>query len=356
MSKSAETAPVPAKRANYAGLAVPFGLVIVALVAWTFWWFSVSSQLETQTDKTAANMRRAGYAVSWSARSVSGWPFRTYIKFDDLRVVTPSGDTITSPELGAEAQTYQLGKWVLAAPQGLTLTRKDKGAVQVSGEALRASLVGLGGPNPRLAVELRKPVFTPAAGAEPFPLASAETIDFYLEPRPAPASGADPHEARFLFRLVDAKARSGSPLDLMADAGAISTQWEGVITRADALRGSTWADAVKRWSEGGGTVTEVKAEAHVGKAVAMASSPRLSVGADGRLLGVVELDLLKGGPGALLALGRSGKVDSGAAAAAAATTALQGGFGGGKAHVELEFGPDGSLLGPLRLAPAPKVF
>jgi len=341
----------PPKKANRAGVVIPFGLVGLALIAWTVWWFVVAGRVEAQTDKSATSLRQSGYQVSWSKRDITGWPFRSFVQLKDVKIVAPIGYSITAPELGAEAETYALGKWVVAAPKGLTLVRGDKGVLQVSGEAIRASLSGAGGPDPRFVLELRKPVFIPGAGAEAFPIGTADLIDFYLEPK---ADSPD-HQAHFLFRMLNAQPPAGGALDRLSHGQALSAEWQGVLTRTDAMHGRTWAEGARNWASAGGAITESKAHVTAGKAVADASSTHLSIAEDGRLTGPVEVDMQQG-PAALLALAGADKVDPAAAATLAASAAFEGMFNGGKAHVSVKFEPDGAYLGDLRLAPAPKVY
>ncbi|MBS0297467.1 MAG: DUF2125 domain-containing protein [Proteobacteria bacterium] len=345
------TEAAPPKKANRAGIVIPFGLVGLFLIGWTVWWFMVAGRVEAETDRSAASLRQSGYQVSWSKREVTGWPFRSFVQLKDVRIVAPSGYSITAPELGAEAETYALGKWVVAAPKGLTLVRGDKGVLVVSGEAIRASLSGVGGPDPRFVLELRKPVFVPGAGAQGFPIGTADLIDFYLEPK---ADSPD-HQARFLFRMLNAQAPAGGTLDRLAHGQALSAEWQGVLTRTDAMHGHTWAEGAKNWADAGGAITDSKAHVTAGKAVADAASTRLAVSADGRLTGPVEVDMQQG-PAALLALAGADKVDPTAAATLAASTAFEGLLNGGKAHVSVRFAPEGAYLGELRLAPAPKVY
>lgn len=345
------TESAPPKKANRAGIVVPFGLVGIALVAWTVWWFVVAGRVEAETDRSAASLRQSGYQVSWAKRDVTGWPFRSFVKLTDVKIVAPSGYSITAPELGAEAETYALGKWVVAAPKGLTLVRGDKGVLQVSGEAIRASLSGAGGPDPRFVLELRKPVFTPGPGAESFPVGTATLIDFYLEPR---AQTPD-HQSRFLMRVLDAQPPAGSTLDRVAHGASVSAEWQGVLTRTDAMHGHTWAEGARNWAEAGGAIIDSKAHVTAGKAIADASSSRLSLAADGRLAGPVEVDMQQG-PAAMLALIGAGKVDPTAAAAASAETAFDSLLNGGKSHVSVRFDGEGAYIGDLRLAPAPRVF
>src|ERR1043166_6670490 len=96
----------PRKRSGLFGLFWPFLLLLVALGGWTWWWFQVAHGVEQGIDKSAASLRQAGYKISWKQRSVSGWPFRTFVRFQDFRVSAPSGHAFFAPKLDAEANTY----------------------------------------------------------------------------------------------------------------------------------------------------------------------------------------------------------------------------------------------------------
>ena len=213
----------PAKH-SYAGLIVPFGLVLLALAAWSVWWFVVADRVAKETDRAAAELRAAGYTINWSERRVTGWPFRTFVRFRDFRVLTAGGHGLSAPVLGAEAQTYALGKWVLAAPDGLVLYRGEKGQVQVTGKALRASVSHVGAMPPQVAIAFMDPQFTVLKG-EPFPIASARTVDLYLRPSPTTPGGGD-----MLFRIVEGRARPGGVLEWVFGGQDFSTRWVWTLT------------------------------------------------------------------------------------------------------------------------------
>ncbi len=158
------------KRGGYLGLFAPFALVLLALAGWTVWWFVVAHRIETGVDARVKQLGRSGYTVAWRTRSVTGWPFRTFVEFDDVRIDAPGGASVTAPELAAEAETFQLGKWVIAAPKGLIWTRgKTEGAVKIDAQAIRASVSGVDTFPPDLRIELRQPTFTPQPGARTVP-------------------------------------------------------------------------------------------------------------------------------------------------------------------------------------------
>jgi hypothetical protein len=343
----------PARRGRgYFGLILPFAAVLLALIAWTVWWFVVANGVETQTDRSAAELRQAGYAVSWRERSVTGWPFRTFVQFEDFRLAGPTGVGITSPEIGAEANTYALGKWVIAAPKGMAILRGSKGAVQVDGLALRASISDLDQTPANIVVELRQPVFTPLAGAEPFPLSKAETVDFYLRPKDKAVG-----DGEFLVRIVGGHARPGGVFDQLSGGKAFLARWQGTLTHVDHLQGKGWSQAIAHWSRDDGAITDSRAEVTADSATAEATSARLVFGADGRMTGAANLDL-KGGPAAAIknisALREALTGASAAATAAPAATAQPA--AAPEAKVKLVFDADGTHLDGLRIAPAPKLF
>lgn len=340
----------PPPRRRRLGLFLPILLVLLAIGGWTVWWFVVANRVAEETDRAAAELRQAGYQLAWTDRDVTGWPYRTRVEFKGFKATAPSGHALAAPRLDVQANTYALDKWVAVAPDGLTLTRGAKGEVRIAGGPIRASLSGLRRSPPNLVIELRKPVFTPAEGAEPFPLASAELVDLYLRPAPSGAVG----EGEFLVRVNGGKPRPDGMLDWIGAGKPFSMHWEGRIGALNQFRGASWADAARRWASAGGALAQVRGVATTGKASLDAASQRLWVGPDGRLRGGVSMTL-KGGPESLMALGRSHAVDQRGAAAAAAATAVAGGLDG-TARVRLDFTGEGAKIGPFRLSGSPTVY
>jgi hypothetical protein len=339
----------PSRRASLLGLLIPFLILAVALGGWTWWWFAVAHEVERGLDRTAADFRQAGYRVSWKGRSVSGWPFRTFVRFEDFRVGAPSGHAFYAPKLHAEANAYQLDKWVASAPDGFTFVRASKGAVTVRGEGLRASLSHPKSTPPTLVIELAKPVFTTTAEAEPFPFASADLVAFNLEARPG-----DPGAAAFAFRIEGGKPRPDGMLDWIGGGESFTTRWEGLVSNAGAFSGEGWEGAARNWSRAGGKLTQVRGNAQTGAASAQASSAGLAAGPDGRLRGSLDLSVT-GGPQSLMAMARSKLIEPTGAAMAAAATSLAGGLTG-SARVRLDFTGDGAKLGPARLSDSPRIY
>ena len=330
------------------GLFAPFILLLLALAGWTVWWFWLAGQVETRLQAQASAMRQAGWAVEMNDVSTTGWPFRVRVEAETPRVLAPSGQGLSAPQLVAEAAAWNPDHWVVIAPQGLTLDRGPKGRIAVAGKALRFSISGLTQRYPRMAFELARPVFTAAPGAEVFPLRSAERIT--LETR-GNAASADNLDIRFF--IDQARGRSGGPVEGMTGDGTLSLTVEGVIEKAGGLKGADAGGVFSAWSRGGGRFTRVRGEMSAGESRAVIASDALSARADGRLEG--QLSLKAARPAAAisgLARSQSGAVNRAGAAGAALVTA------GGDRDVDLlvVFRDGRTWLGPFALAPAPKLF
>lgn len=337
-----------AVRHSRRGLIAPFVIVGLLLAAWTVWWFYLVGQIETRLQVQAEALRRAGWTVDLGDVSTTGWPFRARVSIDQPRILAPSGQGISAPELVAEAAAYNPDRWVVIAPDGLTLDRGPKGQIAIAGPALRFSISGLTRRFPRMAFELVKPVFTPRPGAEAFPLRAAERITFETRANAASANDLDVR-----FYIDGARGRTGGPVEGMTGDGTLGLTIEAVVEDAAALKGADAAGVFAAWSQSGGRFSRIRGEMSTGESRATFASDALSAGADGRLSGQLSLKAVK--PAAAmagLARSRSGAVDRAGAAGAAVVTA------GGNRDLDLtvQFRDGRTWLGPFALAPAPKLF
>ena len=335
------------------GLVIPFAIVGVLLAAWTVWWFYLADQVETRLAAQTESLRQAGWQVNHEPVSVGGWPFRTRVAFPAADIVAPSGHGVAASELVAEANAWNPGRWVVLAPDGLILTRAGKGQVAVEGEALRMSISHLRDRFPDLRVELARPTFTPVAGADPFPLASAERIELYTRPHLTDGEAAT-DEMDVLFRLIDGRGRAGGPVEGATREGELSAEVEATIEKASRLRGVDSAGIFASWTEAGGRFTQVKGRLQAGESSARIESDALWARPDGRLEGRLALTAERPGEAiAGLAGSREGAVNRVGAAGAAAAAGVQGER---PMDLVLLFNDGRTWLGPFALAPAPKLF
>lgn len=278
------TDAAPSRKARRRGLLAPFIVALIFAVAWCVGWFWLRGQAEQRMDAASVSLKAKGYDLSWSARTFSGFPFRLDVTLADARVAEPSGWALRIPELRAEAMIYGLDHWVATAPRGVLLTRPNGGDVAIAGEALRASLSGLKQYPPRISIEGAKLVFSTAPEAQPFALRSADTMQLHLRPGPD-------DQAAILFKADGAKANFTGLLGRIAQENTANMTLDARLTRVSALRGDNWADAVRDWSAVGGAITMENARITAGEAEGTAKSGALTVDANGRLQGKLEVAL-----------------------------------------------------------------
>ena len=336
-------------RRSGCGIPALFLLILLVVGGWSGYWWYLSTQIRSGLAQTETRLEAAGWSIEHAEPRIDGWPFRIQVTLDDLGVTGPSGHGLRSGRLTAEANAYQLDHWVIVAPDGLDLGRGAKGWVSVEAQALRASISGLLRTPPRVVVEFNQPRFTPTAGSEPFPITEAERLVLNLIPR----AGQD-GQAGILFDLTNATPRPTGVLAEMSERRPFDLSAEAVINNAQTLSGTTWREALTNWSGDGGTLSEVRLEATADGDFARGESERLTADANGRLQGSLAMHL-RGGTAPLSGLARAPGVDPRAAAAVTLGAQLTSGLRG-ETNLTLNFTNGRTVIGPVSIGPAPRLF
>ncbi|MBO9708475.1 MAG: DUF2125 domain-containing protein [Caulobacter sp.] len=332
-------AAAPSRKPRRRGLVTPFLLLALVAGAWSGGWLWLRSQAEQRMDATALSLKAKGYDMSWESRRFTGYPFRMDVRLRNARVAEPSGWALRAPELKGEANAYDIGHWVVTAPNGVVLTRPTNGDVTITGKALRASFAGFDKTPPRISVEGADLTFTPAAGSAPFPLVSTQALQLHLRPGPDDM-------AALLFRADGTKAAFTGLMGRIARDQTATLLWDARLTRVSALRGTSWADAVRDWSQAGGTVTVQQGRLTAGEALLEAKSGDLTVATNGRLQGSLDVtvrenpiagDVLKDPRAAIAALAAAAGKDPTLAAT-------------------LVFDNGRTRLGPFDTGPSPRIY
>ena len=336
----------PARKPRRFWLYAPFLLALLLAAAWGGVWLHLRGQAEKALDDGAARLRAEGYDVGWKSRAIAGFPMRLSVTLTEARIREPSGWALAAPVLEAEARVHAPGHWLFAAPRGLTFTRPKGGPVTVTGQVIRASLRNLDASPPNFSFEGVKLAFAPEAGALPFALSSAERVELHLRAAPGDKGSS-------LLRVADAKGRPGTLWGRIAGDQAIDIGWDLTLDHAAAFKGASWPDAVRNWTAAGGAAEVRQAGITAGPAVLGVQSGRLSVEADGRLRGDLRANL-KRAPQALAAMGAQGVIapETAAIAGLVAATRQDGEIAG----ATISFQAGQTTLGPVAVAPAPKVY
>jgi hypothetical protein len=332
---------------------VPFIVVGLLLSGWTGWWFYLTHQIETRMEARVEALRQDGWTVTHAAVTTTGWPFRARVSIPHADILAPSGHGVAAPELVAEANAYNPDRWVVIAPDGVTLTRADKGKVAVGGDGLRLSASGLRERFPDVRLELIRPTFTAHQGADPFPIASAERVLFNLRPHLTDGRAAT-DEMDVAFELADARGRTDGPVEGATRQGRLTVRIEATVFNASRLRAMDSAGVFAGWTAAGGRFTDIRGELEAGESRARLQSAILSADAEGRLEGQVALRARQ--PMAAiagLANSQTGAVNRLGAAGAAAAAGASGDRG---VDLVIQFRDGRTWLGPFALAPAPKLF
>ena len=341
--------PAPPRKLSRLGLYIPFGLLLVFIVAISVAWILARGEAVKRMDAGAEILRRAGYEVVWKTRRVSGYPFRLNISLEEPRISDRSGWALEAPRLEGQAFMHAPTTWMIAAPEGLTFVRPRAGPVRVSGKLLRASLSHLTDRPPNLSFEGVNLTFQAAAGAQPFGLSAAERVEIHL--RKAPKEVGD--EAGAWLMVKNGKAQASGLLGRVAGNKPISIEWDGRLSKISAFRGTDWVSAVRNWVAAGGQMSVKRGGLTAGDAVIGVNSGTLRVSSDGHLSGVLDVSLRQAGR-ALGVMGSSGMIAQDRADAAAAVTAAR--ETGNVAQATLNFEAGQTTLGPVAIAPAPRVY
>lgn len=337
----------PPRKPRRIGLYAPFVLLLVAAFAWTGFWLWARGEAGARMDAAVADLKRAGYEVSWSERTLGGYPFRLDVTLTDARVREPSGWALVAPTLEAEAFMHAPSHWMMGAPQGFTFVRPIGGPVAVSGKSLVASLRKLNERPPSFSFSGVDLTFAPEPGAQPFGLARAKKVELHLR------AGPDDEGGVFL-RVDDARAMLTGLLGRIAGDRPVAIEWNSTLSKMSAFQGADWPSAVRSWTAAGGRMTVRNAGITAGDAVLGTKDGSLGVDSDGRVSGVLDVTLRQA-PRALGAMGAAGTIPPETAAAAMAVAqARQGTADVAQAQIHFEAGR--TTLGPVAIAPAPRVY
>jgi len=318
------------------GLYIPWGVLLAAMAIWSLAWVWMMGEAQRRLDAGAASLRAAGWTVAWSQRHVGGYPFRLDVDFSDLKLADPSGWAVATPSLKSEAFAFAPTDWVMFVPDGLTFSRPDGGPVNVTASPLRASLNAWNETPPRISLEGSNLTFAAGPGAKPFSLASAKDVQFYVRAGPA-------RQAAVFFSLDGGHALPGSWLGQIAGGKPVTVKLDGILSHTGDLQGRTWRALVSHWAAMGGTFDVHQLALTAGDAALSAHGGSVAVTDDGRLEGVLDASLSDEPRILAVAQGGKGPPDSPAKPSPALNLALT-------------FRDGQTWIGPLKLAPAPRVY
>lgn len=288
---SAKPAARPAKKASRWGLFAPILIALVAFGGWSAYWFYTAHRIEGHIGDTRDGLIKAGYKIAYSPLKVQGFPFRMYLAFDKIEVIAPTGKGFSSSHIEAEAAAYALDKWVIVAPEGLTLHRGfmgtiELGTVEVTGDGLRASVSGLTEPVQTIAIEGLNPVFAVSKPEYPFVLSAAQRFEAYLRP-----TKDTPDSADFLLRVSGAKGEPRSLIGRLGQNKPFDLHLEGEVGLISKFKGVDMNESVGAWRAAGGVMKKVRTALTIDELQMLGQSEALALDSNRALLGTLNLEL-----------------------------------------------------------------
>jgi hypothetical protein len=199
--------------------------------------------------------------------------------------------------------------------------------VTVTARLLRASINGWDRRPPNISLAGDDLTLTSAPGARPFWLTSAKSLQFDM--RPAPDD-----QGEVYLSLGGGVASPDGWIGQVSRGGPVNIALDGVVFRAGTLVGPDWREAALSWTHSGGGLEVRQFTLAAGGAGLDSRRGSLAVDDNGALVG--ELDATLAEPGRLFARLQSEN---------------------GEAETQrLTFHGGWTWLGPLRIAPAPRLF
>ena len=274
-----------AKR-NLAGLIWPIGLLGLAIAGWSLFWFIAAHQLLQRVNAYEAVLKAQGFVIRHDPLEVKGYPYRMSLNFVNFSLENRDGQGLAAPKLLAEANAYQINKWVIIAPTGVELLRgrtatQDLGRVRIEADVLRASLSNLERAVPNMALEGINLRFKPSNPSLAFGLIETERFEAYVRPSTNSDQSLD-----FLWRMQG--ARGHKEVD---NSKSFNWHLEGQIDQLSSFRNTDFKSALNNWRRKDGRVKGLKASLSRQQVEAFFSAQEMRLDAQNRLAGTVDVEL-----------------------------------------------------------------
>lgn len=268
-----------------------FGVLAALVVAYTFYWFSLAAQIESEAADWAAARAAEGYAVSYDSLLVEGYPYRVETRIEAPRVDYdgPLGRFAwRGTTLIANVQPYRLNHIIFRAigPQHIAIApdppassrdaiiSREPRAMQLLTETARASLLLDSEGISLVSVDIEGAVLTPDNGTP----SSAARIQFHIRRSPAEVTGEQGIDIAIYAdeAVVPALERTG--LGATVEHIALDIGVRGPLPQE-----ATWA-GVDAWRDDGGTIEVARADLRWDR-IEAAASGTFAIDAQARPLG-----------------------------------------------------------------------
>jgi hypothetical protein len=281
----------PRRRRRWPVFVAP-GLLLIAAVAWSGFWFYAASQVGTVADAWRAREAKSGRVFDCAHRSVAGFPFRLEVRCDGVAVslvsqtAGPARQPVTARlgEILAVAQIYD-PKLVIAeftAPAKIFEHGTEQPSYVVNWSTGRSSIVGLPGTPQRASIVFDDPAIDRVESSMQVPLANARHVE--LHGRIAQGSPADHPDIESVVEINQGTIQGVHPLlaqPFDADVRAM------VIGLKD-FAPKPWPERFREIQAAGGHIEILQSRVQQGDVVAVAAG-KLGLSPNGRLDGELQV-------------------------------------------------------------------
>lgn len=285
------TRMAPRQRRRWPVFIAP-GLLLIAAIAWSGFWFYAASQVDVVADAWRAREAKSGRAFDCAHRSVGGFPFRLEIRCDGVTasLVSQMPGQAVQPvtaklgEILAVAQVYD-PKLVIAeftAPAKIFEHGGEQPSYVVNWSTARSSVVGLPATPQRASIVFDDPAIERMEGSMQVPLASAKHVE--LHGRIAQGSPADHPDIESVVEISQGSVQGLHPLL----AQPFDADVRAMLTGLNDFAPKPWPERFREMEAAGGHIDILQSRIQQGGLVAVATG-RLALSPNGRLEGELHM-------------------------------------------------------------------
>jgi len=269
------------------------GLLLLAALAWTVFWFVAANGTDRRVDEWRTREAAAGRVYECGQRSVGGFPFRLEVRCTNASVTlrgqtaeqVGSQDTITAKlgDILVVAQVYDPSRLIAEFTAPATLLDRSQHPVMVANWKLaNSSIVGLPGVPQRIALVFEEPALDRINGAVQVGMARAKHAE--LHGRLAEASTAERPLIDAAIQVSSASIQDVHPLLVAPFDADIRARLSGLRD----LSSKPWPERLRDLQAAGGRIDIAASRIQQGDLIATGSGS-LGLTAQGRLDGEVQM-------------------------------------------------------------------
>jgi hypothetical protein len=285
--------PLPTRRRPLWPVFIAPGLVLIAAIAWSAFWFYAASQVDVMADAWRAREAKSGRVYDCARRSVAGYPFRLEIRCEGVSVSLVSQTASQPPappvtaklgEILAVAQVYD-PKLVIAeftAPAQIFEQGREQPSFVVNWSKGRSSIVGLPAIPQRADIAFDDPTINRLDGTVQVPLAAAKHLE--LHGRIAQGSPADHPDIESVLEISQGSIQGLHPLM----AQPFDADVRAMVTGLKDFAPKPWPQRFREIQAAGGHIEIMQSRVQQGDLIAVAAGT-LSLTANGKLDGELQM-------------------------------------------------------------------